>query len=106
LSPKLIDIVFADVLRSPGDAITRLAVHYDLDVPDDLDTRIKASSWLGRYAKDERQVFDAATRRQELVDSAARHAEAIASGVRWAECELAARQPQAEYEFLQARLRP
>lgn len=82
---RAIDAEFETLLAAPADATRRLARHFGLTAPDDLERRIETSGLMVRYAKDAAQPFDAATRRQELDDAYARSREAVDAGVQWAE---------------------
>ncbi|MDG2516981.1 hypothetical protein [Lysobacter soli] len=103
LTGRLIDLDFADVLRDPAPVVARLAVHYDLDVPEDWAQRIKASQLLSRYAKDGNAHFDSNARRRELSAAAEKHVDGIAEGMRWAEATLERIDDGA---YFAARLRP
>jgi len=85
LAPRLMDLDFATLLANPAAAVARLAGHYGLGVPADLDRRIAESGLLSRYAKDDTQYFDAQTRARELATAAERHSAQIRTGLRWAE---------------------
>lgn len=82
------DLDFADVLADPAGVTARLAGHFGLAAPPDLERRIAESGLLHRYAKDDNQAFDADTRNRELAAAALRHADAVADGLRWAEAAL------------------
>lgn len=86
--PRLVDLDFAEVLADPTAATARLAGHFGLPVPADLDVRIAESGVLRRYAKSIAQPFDASTRQAELSQALGRHASAIAAGLRWAHDEM------------------
>ena len=88
LAPRLIDLDFAQVLADPAGATARLARHYGLVVPTDLEDRIARSGVLGRYAKSVSQQFDASSRQRELDEALRRHAHAIDTGIGWAAREI------------------
>lgn len=105
LGSRLIDLDFAEVLACPADAIAGLALHYGIVPPGDLHARIEASSLLRRYAKDQRQMFDAATRARELATALEQHRDAVEAGLRWAELEIRG-WPAADGSAIAPRLRP
>ena len=89
LAPRLFDLDFAEVLDDPAASIGRLANHFGLETPVDLQERIAASGILDRYAKSTSQPFDARTRQRELTLAIERNSTAVAEGLRWASEELA-----------------
>jgi hypothetical protein len=97
---RLLDLDFADMLANPVSALARLALHYRIDVPQDLMQDIDDSQLLTRYAKDDRQAFDADTRYRELAAAQVRHQADIDAGIAWAERALA------DGSLCSSRLRP
>lgn len=82
---KVLSWRLEEFLAEPGAKLGELARHFSLEATDRALQAALASPWFGRYAKDPRYPFDAATRRRELAAAARQYGAEIASGLRFAE---------------------
>lgn len=101
---RLHRIGFDAVLDDPAQALARLATHYGVVPPPDLEARIAASGLLTRDTKIAGRAFTPVARTTQLDASRALNADAIRDGLTWT--ALALRNTAPGDEVIAARLRP